>query len=97
VRRLTIGRPTGSNLFVRCRGRRCPFRRIRRSGLGRAAAVVRLRRVEGRLLVAGSRLEIFVNSVGAIGKYTRFDFKRRKPPGRIDRCLVSESRRPRDC
>jgi PKD repeat protein len=97
VRRLTVGTPPESKLLVRCRGRRCPFHRIRRSGLAGPARVIRLRRIEGRLLVAGTRLEVFVTGVGSIGKYTRFDVRPGKPPRRIDRCLLSESRRPRGC
>jgi hypothetical protein len=87
----------GSRTAVRCRGRHCPFRwRRYRHRATIPAEIVRVRRLEGRLLRSAVRLQVFVTRVGAIGRYTRFSIRSRRPPARLDRCLVSISTRPVD-
>jgi PKD repeat protein len=98
VRRLTVDAPAGARTAVRCRGRGCPFRWRRyshRSVL--AARVVRIGRLDGRFLRARTSIQVFVTSAGSIGRYTRFKIRSGRPPSRVDRCLVSTSRRPVGC
>jgi hypothetical protein len=59
--------------------------------------VVRVRRLEGRFLRTGTRLEVFVRKAAMIGKYTRFRIRSGKAPARLDRCLLSTGRRPIRC
>jgi PKD repeat protein len=95
LRRLLVDAPSGARVTVRCRGRRCPFRKrtsmatTRSSSTGATAArIIRFRRLERRLLRAGVRLKVMVTRPDAIGKFTFFRIRRRRPPVRIDRCLV---------
>jgi hypothetical protein len=104
LRRLLITMPSGASLTVRCRGRGCPFRRLNRAaGLGQgspvaqAAALVRVRRLERRLLRAGTTIRIFITKPNEIGKYTRFRIRRGRSPSRVDRCLVPGAQRPLRC
>ena len=98
VRRLTVDAPAGARTAVRCRGAGCPFRWRRYSHRSVVAArVVRVSRLNGQFLRAGTSVQVFVTRTGAIGRYTRFRIRRSKPPERVDRCLVSSSRRPVRC
>jgi hypothetical protein len=91
VRLLRVEAPRGSKVSVRCRGRGCPFRKsvraISSEVKSRGSVGVRIRRLE-RLLPAGVQVRVFVTKRGAIGKYTRFRFRRRHSPARTDRCLM---------
>ena len=105
IRRLTIDAPPGSAVKVRCGGRGCPFKRLRRTISQRVLAnrelpptrLLRVRTLEGRLLRPGVKLRLFVTRPDAIGKYTRFTIRRRKSPSRTDMCLVPGSARPLSC
>jgi PKD repeat protein len=104
LRRLTVDAPTGSTVTVRCRGKGCPFGRQSRvvkssaaKGKQRATGVLRIRRVERRLLRAGTVITIFVTKEETIGKYTRFKIRKGRPPARVDRCLLPGQRRPLEC
>jgi hypothetical protein len=103
IRRLTVTAPRGSLVTVRCHGRGCRFSRYARTARAggapeaRIASVVRLRRLERRLLRAGARLRIFVTKGGAIGKYTRFRVRKARPPARRDLCLLPSKREPVRC
>ena len=105
IRRLTVDAPPGSTAQLRCSGKRCPFKRLRRTVSSRVAAgrtlpptrVLRMRPVEGRLLRPGSVLRLFVTRGDAVGKFTRFRIRRGKAPLRADRCLVPGSSRPVAC
>jgi PKD repeat protein len=103
LRRLAVDTPRGSNVLVRCRGRGCPFRRQSRTAatgdepLAFAARLIRIRRLERRLLRAGVVVRIFITKQGAIGKYTRFRVRKGRPPGRVDRCLVPGRSQPLRC
>jgi hypothetical protein len=95
----------GMKIVIRCAPRRlCPFGRQRRMAASgsieyeaHAAKYVRIRRLEGRLLPAGIKLEIFITKPGLIGKYTRFNVRKAKPPKRTDRCLPPNSSKPIAC
>lgn len=93
VRRLRIT-AAGAMIQLRCRGRRCP--RGLRVQRGQAARTLRFGRFQRRYR-AGSVLEVRVTRPGKIGKHTRFDVKRSKPPTRLDRCIVGNARLPTAC
>jgi hypothetical protein len=104
IRRLSIDAPPGASVSVRCRGRGCPFKRARRTVSRRilagrlpATRVLHIRRLEGRTLRSGAILRISVTRNDAIGKYTRFTIRKKKPPARADRCLVPGSTLPVGC
>jgi hypothetical protein len=103
IRRLTVSAPSGSLVKLRCRGRGCPARESSRTAHRSAergaiaAALVRMRPLEGRLLRPGATVEVRVTKGGAIGKFTRFKVRRRKPPTRTDLCLVPGSSAPLHC
>jgi plastocyanin len=107
LRRLMVTMPAGASMTVRCRGRGCPFRRTTRAAsltpdlqlapVARAAALVRVKRLEQRLLRVGATLRIYITKPNEIGKYTRFKIRRGKAPSRIDRCLVPGATGPLRC
>jgi PKD repeat protein len=105
IRRLTIDAPPGTGIKVRCGGLGCPFKRVLRTISSRAVAgrglpparLLRIRRLEGQLLRPGVMLRLFVTRPGAIGKYTRFQIRKGRPPLRRDMCLVPESSHPLSC
>jgi plastocyanin len=98
VRRLTVSAPRGARTEVRCIGDHCPFAKRRYTHKTAVAANVwRLRRLDGRFLRAGIRLQVFVMRARTIGRYTRFKIRSGRPPRRVDRCLASLSRKPIAC
>jgi hypothetical protein len=50
-----------------------------------------------RFLRSGTTVEIFVTKRDRIGKYTKFRIRGRRPPSRIDRCMVPGRSRPQRC
>jgi hypothetical protein len=86
---LSVNAPQGATVTVRCKGRGCPFKASSRSAT--AARQVRIRKLERRLLRAGSSIKIFVTKPGSIGKYTSIRIRGGKPPRRSDRCLMPDS------
>jgi hypothetical protein len=105
IRVLSVRAQPGAYVRVKCLGRSCPFRRfdtligarVRADGALPRTALVRIRRLEGRLLRAGSVLRVFVSSVDDVGKYTRFRIRGGKPPLRRDRCILPDSLSPISC
>jgi PKD repeat protein len=105
IRRLTVDAPPGSSVKLRCSGRRCPFKQLRRTVSTRVATgrslpptrLLRMRAVERRLLRPGTVLRLFVTRGNAVGKFTRFRIRRGKAPSRADMCLVPGSSRPVAC
>jgi hypothetical protein len=105
IRRFTVDAPPGTDVKVGCSGRGCPFKRVLQTVSSRAAAgrglpatrLVRIRRLEGRLLRPGVTLRLFVTRAGTVGKYTRFRILKARPPRRTDMCLVPGSGRPIAC
>jgi plastocyanin len=98
VRRLTIDAPPGSRTAVRCRGHRCPFtwrRYTHRAVI--PPQVVRVRSLDGRALRRGINLQVYVTRADAIGRYTSFRIRARRPPYRTDRCLMMLSTKPVRC
>jgi hypothetical protein len=104
IRRLTVDAPPGAGVSVACAGRGCPFRRVLktvstrlRAGVLPASRLLRIRRLEGRLLRPGVTLMLFVTRADSVGKYTRFKIRKSKSPARRDMCLVPGSGRPLSC
>jgi hypothetical protein len=99
IEQLTVRAPAGARIRVRCRGRSCPFRsfKMKVKGGTRAARPVRIRRFRRHLLRPGTVIEIRVTKRGEIGKFTRFQIRRGKPPKRTDRCLPPGAKRPLRC
>jgi hypothetical protein len=105
IRRLTVDAPPGTDVKVGCHGRGCPFKRVLQTVSSRVVAgrrlpatrLLRVRRLQGRLLRPGATLRLFVTRPGAVGKYTRFRILKAKPPSRTDMCLVPGSGRPIAC
>jgi PKD repeat protein len=108
LRRLAVSLPGGALLTVRCHGRGCPFaRQTRKASLTRragpisarayAARLLRVRRLERRLLRVGATLRLYITKPGEVGKYTRFKIRRSKPPTRLDRCLMPLATTPARC
>jgi len=104
IRLLSVRARPGVTVTVTCRGRGCPFSRLSRTvpartraGRRPATRLVRIRRLEGRLLRPGTTLRVFVTSAGAVGKYTRFRIGRSRIPRRTDLCLLPGSGRPLSC
>ncbi len=85
VRVLSVRAPRGSRVTVTCRGRGCATRRAVRLAVG--AGTLRVARVEGRRYAAGTVLAVRVARPGAVDRSTRFTFRARRAPLRVDRCL----------
>jgi hypothetical protein len=93
IARFVVSVPRGATVTVRCRGRRCPYRRRRvRAKAGR----VRFRGLE-RSLPSGTTIELFVRKPRTIGRYIRYRIRSGRPPARLDRCVRPGSRRPAPC
>jgi hypothetical protein len=94
ITRLSVRAPRGSTVRARCRGRGCRTKpsRVR---VGRKR-VVRLRRFE-RHVLAGSALQIAITKPGYVGKFTRFRFRLRRAPLRLDACVKPGSWSPVQC
>jgi hypothetical protein len=88
---LTVRAPRGARIAVRCFGRRCPVRRW-----ARTSALTRVRRFQAAF-PAGTRLVISVTKPRRIGKHTLIVIRRGKPPTRLDRCLMPDTRKPVAC
>jgi len=91
---LSVRAPVCSTVTTLCRGRSCPFRRARLL-VGRHGS--RVRSLAGKSLRAGVKLEVLVTKRDRIGKYTRFEIRRNKPPSRVDGCLRFGATAPGDC
>lgn len=97
IRLLTVRAPRGALVEVRCKGKGWPFRvsRVRapRGGTG-ATTLVRIKRMHGRSLRAGTLLEIRVTAGGRVGKHVAFRFRARQAPVRKDGCCSRAGRAP---
>jgi hypothetical protein len=96
---LRVRAPSGTRIVIRCKGSGCPYARAFRTHRfsGGGARTVRVKGFKRRRLRAGATLEIYVIKAGMIGKYTRFRFRRLKPPIRVDRCTVVGAARAQRC
>jgi hypothetical protein len=92
IRELAVNAPPGSRIIIRCRGGGCPFRKLARS-----ARILRVDQLRRKLLRPGAVLQVWVTKPEAIGRYTRFRIRARKPPSRVDRCVPPGTTRPARC
>jgi len=94
LRLFAIDAPPGARVVVMCHGRSCPFRLSARSagnvgdGKVHTSASLRIRQLEKRVLKKGVTVTIYVTKSGVIGKYVQFKFQKRRPPARVDKCLM---------
>ena len=94
VRVLSVRGPRGAVVSVHCRGEGCPLRSLRRRV---RRQLLRVERLERRLN-AGVRLEIYVRQRNRVGKYTRIRIQAgRRPPLRVDRCVLPGGLTPVRC
>ncbi len=95
---LSVEAPAGAQISVKCKGRGCPVKRVRRLARASAsgASTVKFRRFE-RELPPGVSLTVRVSAAGEIGKYTRFVVRRGKLPKRVDTCLEPAGVKPMPC
>ena len=92
--KLAVRGPRASTVRVRCRGRGCPKRTVRRT-IGRRGSV-RLRRFQ-TVLRYGIVLELVIAKPGYVGKFTSFQIRRRRPPLRTDLCVQPGATTPGPC
>jgi Bacterial Ig-like domain/PKD domain len=90
--------PAGARITVRCRGRGCPVKSVRRVAVlkKRGVAPVEFREFEHSLRF-GVTLEILVSKPGVIGEYTRYAIRRGRLPDRVDMCLDPAGVKPIVC
>ena len=88
---LEVRGPRRALVTVRCAGRNCPAKRLRKT-VGKR--LVRFRALQ-RVLRAGTVLSVAVTKGKTIGKYTRWEIRSLKVPKRTDRCLWPGGRRAR--
>jgi PKD domain len=93
IRVLEVRAPRGAQAVVRCRGRGCPVKRVKKA-VGRAP--VRFAALE-RLMPAEVLLEVLVRRADRIGKYTRFKLRGNRRPQRADGCLWPGTARMAPC
>jgi PKD repeat protein len=92
VTRLAIRAQRGARVVVRCRGRGCPRRIVKRS----RGKTIRFRRFE-RTYRPRMRVVVRVTRRGLIGKETTFVIRRGRPPLRRDLCLRPGSSKATRC
>jgi hypothetical protein len=85
--RVTAGRR--AVVRIRCKGRGCPVRRLRRKP-------GRIGKFE-RFLPTGTRVTIRVTRPERIGKYVRLRIRAGRPPARTDACVVPGTPDPTPC
>jgi hypothetical protein len=88
---LSVSRTRRARAAISCSGAGCPIR-----SLTLPSSAQRARAFE-RFLPSGTRLAIRVTMHGHIGKYTSFAIGTRRPPTRVDRCLMPGRSRPVRC
>ena len=90
--------PAGAQLRVRCTGRGCPVRTLRRMTVAGPRGVEPLTLgAFQRPLGFGAVVRIFISKPGEIGKYTRFTVRRGRLPERVDTCLDPSGVTPLPC
>ena len=90
---LAVRAPRRTVIQVKCVGKGCPVRSVRRTSRGRT---VRFPKFE-RKLRAGIRLKLFMRQPSRVGKYTTFLIRAGSSPKRVDRCLYPTGRSLRRC
>lgn len=93
VRRLVIRGSRGSQVKVACKGKKCPFKSLKRVML---SDKLRLRKVE-RKFRPNLTLTLRIARSGQLGKFVRYKVRRKKAPKRTDRCLDQTTGKVRGC
>jgi len=93
VARLQVRALRGSTVDIRCSGRRCPFKKLRRIMI---TSSLRLTKLE-RELRAPLTLTMRIARPGQLGKYVRYRVRRGKAPKRSDSCLDQTTGKVRGC
>ncbi len=96
IREIVVRVPPAGRVRIRCRGGGCPPV-AKPTGGARVSRTLHVRRFARRTLRPGAVVQVWVTKTGAIGKYTRFRIRARRPPSRIDRCLMPGEQRPVRC
>ena len=96
LRRLRISKiPAGARVEVRCKGKRCPFKKRRfavRKGKVNATKAVRKGRLRAR-----AKVQVRITKAGAIGMVVIYRVHRRGLPKGKVRCLPPGASAPRRC
>lgn len=87
--------PAGARVEVRCRGRRCQFKR--RKATVRANGTAKLRRLVRRRLRPRTTLEIRITAPNSIGKVVRYQVRRGRIPQGRTLCLPPGAKKPARC
>jgi PKD repeat protein len=94
---LGVRAPAGSRVLVKCRGKKCPVKRVTAAIAKKKPKPVRVKRFQ-RFFPAGSVIEVFVRRSERLGKYTRFTIRaERKQWKRMDGCVPPNSTRAVTC
>ncbi len=89
---LQVRAPSRSLVEVRCSGKGCPVKRVRKRVKNKP---LRFDALE-RSLRAGTVLTVYIRKTGFIGKFTQFVMRPGKAPKRIDACVMpSKTKRSR--
>ena len=89
---LQVRAPSRSLVEVRCTGKGCPVKRVRKRVKNKP---LRFDALE-RSLRAGTVLTVYIRKTGFIGKFTQFVMRPGKAPKRIDACVMpSKTKRSR--
>lgn len=89
---LSVRAPRGARIVLRCSGAGCPAAEQRT----RSPGTTSFRRFQ-RELPAGVVIELAITSPGEVGKYTRLEVRRGRPPTRDDLCVASQAASPEPC
>jgi hypothetical protein len=99
--RLSVRAPAGATVTVSCRGRGCALHKQTRTAKapsnGQLTALLHFRRFQRHVLRARTILKVLVTKPGTVGKYARFEMRRRKPPERTDSCVAFATTAPIPC
>ena len=93
VTRFVVNANRGTVIDIRCAGRRCPFKRFRRTMLSTS---LRLKPLERRYS-APQVLRMRLQRQGQLGKFVRYTLRRNKAPKRFDSCLDPLTQKVRGC
>jgi Putative metal-binding motif len=99
LRKLRVrGVPANARVEFRCRGRRCPIRRVGagRARGGRVNMLARLRRARHRFR-AGQTLEVWITAPNRVGKIVRYKLRRGRLPDGRPFCLQPGTTKPHSC
>lgn len=93
VAKLQVRAARGTTVNITCKGRACPFKKLRRIMITTSLRLGKLeRRLKPRLT-----LTMRIARPGQLGKYVRYQVRRRRAPKRTDSCLDQATGKVRGC